>query len=204
MRKGTLCHYRGFSVRVATSFNTKDVFDPSFCVPALHVSHTIFLCLKCRYRAPECLLTDGFYSYKMDMWGVGCVFFEIVALFPLFPGSNEIDQIQKIHNVLGTPSAELLAKFAKHSAQVDFSFPQKCGTGIAKLIPHCSPDCVDLIEKLLTYDPDQRISARQALKHVYFKEHRCSAMFAFLLHDLQCNALSARRNKMLSLHMGAT
>lgn len=71
----------------------------------------------CRYRAPECLLTDGYYSYKMDMWGVGCVFFEVVALFPLFPGANEVDQIQKIHNVLGTPSPELLAKFTKRSAQ---------------------------------------------------------------------------------------
>ncbi len=42
--------------------------------------------MKKRYRAPECLLTDGYYNYKMDMWGVGCVFFEIVSLFPLFPG----------------------------------------------------------------------------------------------------------------------
>lgn len=41
------------------------------------------------YRAPECLLTDGYYNYKMDMWGVGCVFFEVISLFPLFPGQNE-------------------------------------------------------------------------------------------------------------------
>ena len=43
------------------------------------------------YRAPECLLTDGYYGYKMDVWGVGCVFFEILSLFPLFPGNNELD-----------------------------------------------------------------------------------------------------------------
>jgi renal tumor antigen len=70
------------------------------------------------YRAPECLLTDGYYDYKviifffiyifcynifnifylifffliqMDVWGVGCVMFEIIALFPLFPGKNELD-----------------------------------------------------------------------------------------------------------------
>lgn len=43
------------------------------------------------YRAPECLLTDGHYGYKMDVWGVGCVFFEVLALFPLFPGTNELD-----------------------------------------------------------------------------------------------------------------
>lgn len=45
------------------------------------------------YRAPECLLTDGFYNYKMDMWGVGCVFFEVLSLYPLFPGTNELDQV---------------------------------------------------------------------------------------------------------------
>jgi len=82
----------------------------------------------CRwYRAPECLLTDGYYNYKMDMWGVGCVFFEIVSLFPLFPGTNELDQIQKIHSILGTPAPELLAKMKKRSAHMDFNFPPKVG-----------------------------------------------------------------------------
>jgi renal tumor antigen len=49
----------------------------------------------------------------MDYWGVGCVFFEVIALFPLFPGNNELDQIHKIHNILGTPDATLLEKFQK-------------------------------------------------------------------------------------------
>lgn len=56
------------------------------------------------YRAPECLLTDGYYGFKMDMWGVGCVMFEVLALFPLFPGSDEADQIARIHKIMGTPS----------------------------------------------------------------------------------------------------
>jgi len=55
------------------------------------------------YRAPECLMTDGHYGYKMDIWGVGCVFFEVLSLYPLFPGENELDQIHKIHNIMGTP-----------------------------------------------------------------------------------------------------
>ena len=63
------------------------------------------------YRAPECLLTDGYYGYKMDIWGAGCVFFEILSLFPLFPGNNELDQINKIHNIMGTPPPELLDHF---------------------------------------------------------------------------------------------
>lgn len=66
------------------------------------------------YRAPECLLTDGYYGYKMDIWGVGCVFFEVLALFPIFPGNNELDQVHKIHNILGTPEATLLDHFKKY------------------------------------------------------------------------------------------
>ncbi|GFR47371.1 hypothetical protein Agub_g9080 [Astrephomene gubernaculifera] len=124
------------------------------------------------YRAPECLLTDGYYNYKMDMWGVGCVFFEIVSLFPLFPGTNELDQITKIHNILGTPPPELLAKMKKRSQHMDFNFPPKEGTGVAKLIPHVNPECVDLIVKLLSYNPDERLSARQALRHPYFRDLR--------------------------------
>ncbi|XP_044872615.1 MAPK/MAK/MRK overlapping kinase isoform X6 [Mauremys mutica] len=63
------------------------------------------------YRAPECLLTDGYYSYKMDMWSSGCVFYEITSFHPLFPGSNELDQISKIHDILGTPAKKTLNKF---------------------------------------------------------------------------------------------
>ncbi|KAG0582950.1 hypothetical protein KC19_3G097300 [Ceratodon purpureus] len=124
------------------------------------------------YRAPECLLTDGYYNYKMDMWGVGCVFFEIVSLFPLFPGNNELDQIQKIHKILGTPPQQLLEKMKRRSQHADFKFPQQDGTGIARLIPHASASCVELLTKLLAYNPDDRLSARQALRHVYFKDLR--------------------------------
>lgn len=124
------------------------------------------------YRAPECLLTDGYYNFKMDMWGVGCVFFEIVSLYPLFPGTNELDQIHRIHNILGTPSPELLSKMKKHSSHIEFEFPPKAGTGLVKVIPHASPEALDLMLKLLSYNPEERMSAKQALRHPYFKEIR--------------------------------
>jgi len=111
----------------------------------------------------------------MDIWGVGCVFFEVMSLYPLFPGTNELDQVTKIHNVLGTPSPATLDKLKKHSnSHIDFNFPPKEGTPFATLLPHCCTECVDIITKLLAYDPDDRISARQAVKHPYFREFRAA------------------------------
>lgn len=92
------------------------------------------------YRAPECLLTDGYYGYKMDLWGVGCVLFEVISLFPLFPGNDEVDQVHKIHNILGSPDKTLLDNFQKYATHMEFNFPNVEGTGIIKLIPHASTD----------------------------------------------------------------
>lgn len=124
------------------------------------------------YRAPECLLTDGYYNYKMDLWSAGCVFFEIIALFPLFPGSNELDQVHRIHNVLGTPPAEVLDRLKKFGTHMDYDFPKKQGTGLAKLLPHVSAEALDLMKKLLTYDEEQRCTAKEALRHPYFAKLR--------------------------------
>jgi len=122
------------------------------------------------YRAPECLITDGYYSYKMDIWGLGCVFFEVLALFPLFPGSNELDQINKIHNIFGTPSPELLAKFKHMTTHMDVNFAPKTGDGFQRLLPQASQEAKDLIAKMLVYDPDERISAKELLKDGYFRD----------------------------------
>jgi len=96
----------------------------------------------------------------MDLWGVGCVLFEVVSLFPLFPGNDELDQVHRIHNIMGSPPKELLDKFKKYATHMEFNFPTIAeGTGLPKLIPHASPEVVDLILKLLIYNPDNRITA---------------------------------------------
>jgi renal tumor antigen len=125
------------------------------------------------YRAPECLLTDGYYGPEMDLWGAGCVMFEITSLYPLFPGSNEVDQISRIHKVLGSPNAEQLAKFkSKGASHISFDFAPQKGVGIPQLLPHASPDAVDLIVKMLKYDASERMTAREAMRHPYFKDVR--------------------------------
>ena len=123
------------------------------------------------YRSPECLLTDGYYNYKMDIWGLGCVFYEMLTLEPLFPGDDEIDQVNKINYILGSPPNDLFEKFVKNSAhRNEFNFEYQKGIGINRYLTHVSHNCVDLIGKMLIYDPDLRPTATECLNHECFKE----------------------------------
>lgn len=82
-------------------------------------------------------------------------------------GNNELDQIQKIHAIMGTPPPELLAKLKKRSCHSSsFDFPACEGSGLAKLLSHVHPECADLISKLLAYNPDERLSARQVWRQL--------------------------------------
>lgn len=58
------------------------------------------------YRAPEILLGQKVYSTAVDMWSVGCIFFEMAHKRPLFYGDSEIGQIFKIFKIMGTPTDE--------------------------------------------------------------------------------------------------
>ena len=73
---------------------------------------------------------------------------------------------------MGSPEKALLDNFQKYATHMEFNFPVVEGTGIQKLIPHASPEVHDLIQKLLIYNPDNRITATQALKHSWFKDLR--------------------------------
>lgn len=131
------------------------------------------------YRPPECLLTNGFYSFKMDMWAAGCVFFEVLTNTPLFPGKSEVDQIAKIHNILGTPKPHILAKLFKYtnSFRLDVRFTPMEGSGLPNFSPQISTDARHLISLLCTYDQDERINARQALNHPYFRNIRIAEKY---------------------------
>lgn len=128
------------------------------------------------YRSPECLLTDGHYGAEMDIWGAGTVMFEIISLFPLFPGSDEVDQINRIHKIMGTPNASILAKLRKKSSTMNaMKFPPEDGIGIKHFIPHASASCINLLTKTLIYDFSERITAKECLAHPYFEEEQTKA-----------------------------
>jgi renal tumor antigen len=63
-------------------------------------------------------MTDGYYDHKMDIWGAGCVMFEILTLVPLFPGNNEMDMIHRIHNIVGTPHPKVFERFKKYPSLI--------------------------------------------------------------------------------------
>ncbi|KAM3852898.1 MAPK/MAK/MRK overlapping kinase isoform 1-T1 [Vipera latastei] len=151
------------------------------------------------YRAPECLLTDGYYSYKMDIWSAGCVFYEIASFHPLFPGSNELDQISKIHDIIGTPPKKILNKF-KQSRVMSFDFPIRKGKGISPFIPNLSNKSLTLMYAMIQYDPDERICAHEALQHPYFRELRLAEKKALTLHRKMRLAANPLERDSLGLH----
>jgi len=121
------------------------------------------------YRAPEILLGGRQYSTPVDVWSIGCIFAEMVTCSPLFPGDSEIDQLFKIFRCLGTPTEELWPGVSNFK---DFkpTFPQWIGNNLAKQVPGIEPLGLDLLKRMLVYEPSKRISAREALQHEYFKD----------------------------------
>ncbi|KAJ3025440.1 UNVERIFIED_CONTAM: hypothetical protein HDU68_007124 [Siphonaria sp. JEL0065] len=122
------------------------------------------------YRAPELLLGGKDYSTAIDMWSVGCIFAELVNKEPLFPGQGEIDQLSKIFKLLGTPSEKVWPGFTELPNAKSFNFKHQPFNNLKLRFPSLTANGIDLMEKLLTYDPKQRITAAQALKHPYFRE----------------------------------
>lgn len=129
------------------------------------------------YRAPELLLGAKKYSTAVDMWSVGCIMAELLAKEPLFKGKSEIDQLDKIFKTLGTPNEKIWPDFGTLSgAKCNFvkqpynklreKFPAASFSGK----PTLSEAGFDLLNRLLTYDPNKRISSEDALNHEWFSE----------------------------------
>lgn len=117
------------------------------------------------YRSPELLLKTNHYGPSVDLWSLGCIFAEMQTNRILFPGDSEIDQIYRIFRTLGTPDDTTWPNFKEMPGFRHF--PKFKGRGVESYIGTRDIDAVDLLSKFLTYDPDNRISAKQALNHPY-------------------------------------
>uniref|UniRef100_A0A3Q2CY47 Cyclin-dependent kinase 21 n=1 Tax=Cyprinodon variegatus TaxID=28743 RepID=A0A3Q2CY47_CYPVA len=115
------------------------------------------------YRAPEVLLNTAYMS-SVDMWSAGCIFAELFLLRPLFKGYSEVQQLQKIFEVIGLPSEE------EWPQESPISYSESLGPrgSVTKLLPNLDQDENDLLFRCLSFDPSRRISAANALAHPFF------------------------------------
>ncbi|KAI9921737.1 hypothetical protein PsorP6_000132 [Peronosclerospora sorghi] len=120
------------------------------------------------YRAPEIMLSSREYTKAIDMWSTGCIFAELLGRTPLFPGDDYIHQLQIICEKIGTPCEEdmhfVVSERAKRFMK---NQPVRPGTSFAKLFPKATPEAIDLLQRMLVFDPAKRISVEEALAHSY-------------------------------------
>jgi len=126
------------------------------------------------YRAPELIFGVQYYTTKIDIWSLGCVLGELVTGEPIFEGESSLDQIVEIIRILGTPTKDDI--LSMNEEYLNFNFPDK------KVLPwkeyfgnkdiKIPDDFVDLLEKILVYNPNKRISALNMLSHKFFEELR--------------------------------
>ncbi|KAI9475056.1 hypothetical protein LPJ78_005638 [Coemansia sp. RSA 989] len=140
------------------------------------LGHMTGLVVTLWYRAPELLMGEKEYSTAVDMWSVGCIFAELFVGQPLLQGRGEIDQINRIFAACGVPTETSWpgflqlpnAKMFKFSTHKDLS---KRLDRRLRAFEGMTDSAFDLLLKMLTLDPSQRITATEALSHPYFSEH---------------------------------
>ncbi len=120
------------------------------------------------YRAPEIMLTFQEYTTAIDVWSVGCILAEMLSGKPLFPGKDYHNQLWLIMEVLGTPLMEDYYSIKSRRAREYIrNLPFRKKVSFAMLFPASNPLAVDLMEKMLTFNPSKRITVEEALAHPY-------------------------------------
>lgn len=107
------------------------------------------------------------YSTQVDIWSIGCIFAELYLKRPLFKGEYEIEQIFKIFSVLGTPDENVwpdIVNLPNYSEK----FPKFKPMNLKEIIPNIDENGLNLLYAMLAYDPNKRITAKQALLHVKY------------------------------------
>jgi serine/threonine protein kinase len=121
------------------------------------------------YRAPELLFNENRYAKAVDMWSIGCIVAELLSKSPFLPGDSTFSQIDITFNLLGTPDEKIFDKFPRTELKERARrLPLKQRPSLIDLFPSSPGPAVDLLERLLEYNPERRISATEALACPYF------------------------------------
>ena len=158
---------RGGSVKLA-DFGLARVLDPSSEGGGGDLSHQVATRW---YRPPELLFASRNYSFSADVWSAGTVIGELITLMPLFPGNNDIDQMFRVFQIMGSPSPESWPGLEALPDYAKVSFPNLVPLDLHSLVmPHAHADDVAFLRSLLVLDPAQRSSAAAAVACDYFQQ----------------------------------
>ncbi|KAL3660153.1 hypothetical protein V7S43_014686 [Phytophthora oleae] len=142
------------------------------------------------YRAPELLLSSK-YDKQMDVWAIGCILAEMLGRRPLFPGHDYLHQLKIIMDVVGSPSEDSMDFITNPKAKrFILRQPKKPKVPLSTVYPRATPQCLDLLEKMLVFDPRKRITIQEALDHPYLSmvrdrsvEKTCPTPFDFAFEN---------------------
>ncbi|XWS13575.1 hypothetical protein CRYUN_Cryun36dG0048700 [Craigia yunnanensis] len=123
------------------------------------------------YRAPElCGSFFSKYTPAIDIWSIGCIFAELLTGKPLFPGKNIVHQLDLMTDLLGTPSAEAIARVRNEKARRYLSsMRKKKPIPFSQKFPNADPLALRLLERMLAFEPKYRPTVEEALADPYFK-----------------------------------
>lgn len=121
------------------------------------------------YRAPEVLLQSRNYNSPIDIFALGAIMAELYTGRPLFPGTSESDQLFKICQLLGPPSARTWPDGLRLAATMGFKFPQCVAMNLSTVVPTASAAGLQVIQEMLAWDPKARPTAQQALAMPFFQ-----------------------------------
>lgn len=123
------------------------------------------------YRAPEVLLGDKIHTSAMDLWSAGCVLSELLLHAPLFPARTELELIDMIINTIGSPNETIWPGYSNLSVLKDVNLKHQPYNNLKQKFPWWTSDSgYRLLNGMLMYCPDKRITATDAIKHQYFQE----------------------------------
>ncbi|CAF1034683.1 unnamed protein product [Rotaria magnacalcarata] len=128
------------------------------------------------FKGPELLVDYQYYDYSLDMWSLGCMLASMIfRKEPFFHGHDNYDQLVRIAKVLGTD--ELYEYLEKYQIELDPRFNEILGRHSRKRWERfvhsenqhlVSQEALDFLDKLLRYDHNDRLTAKEAMDHPYF------------------------------------